>query len=345
MAAKVITDDQAVAGWLEHLEASRGRSARTLEVYSLALERLRKFLEHDGRALVDANAQELETFCGIWLHKLGVVARSRKPYISAVKGFYGWLRKQGHIRANPAESLLHPQVGRKLPRAMSLANAERLMWAPDLGTFIGIRDAAMLSLMIGCGIRVGGLIMLNESNLRTIKIDNTPRMVLRVLEKGDKERMVPVPREAEMLLRVYLGHEELAEIDRDILDRRGQADKVLFVSVRSTLLDPSEHRGENRRLTRKAVHDLVQRYGKRLGIPRDELHPHAMRHLFGTELIEENVTTLAVQDLMGHSDPKSTEIYVHLAVRRKAGLIDQHGPLGRINTPVRDLLKRLPPGS
>lgn len=345
MPPKLITDDQAVDGWLQYLEANRGRKERTIEVYSLALTRLRKFLEHDGRSLVDANAQELETFTGIWLHKLGVVARSRKPYISAVKGFYAWLRKQGHIRTNPAQELMHPIAGRTLPVLMELTNAERLMWAPDLGTFIGIRDAAMLSLMIGCGLRVGGLVNLNENNLRTVKIDNAQRMVLRVLEKGNKERMIPVPREAEMLLRVYLGHEELADIDRDIVNARGQPDKVLFVSVRSTRLDESEHRGEKRRLTRKAVHDMVQRYGKRLGIPKGELHPHAMRHLFGTELIEENVTTLAVQDLMGHADPRSTEIYVHLAVRRKAGLIDKHGPLGRINTPVRDLLKRLPPGS
>jgi site-specific recombinase XerD len=148
-----------------------------------------------------------------------------------------------------------------------------------------------------------------------------------------------------MLLRVYLGHEELEAIDREILDRRSHPDKVLFVSVRSTLLDASQHRGEKRRLTRKAVHDLIQRYGKRLGLPSSELHPHAMRHLFGTELTEENVPSLAVADLMGHADVKSTDVYVHLAVRRKADLIDKHGPLGRINTPVRDLLKRLPPGN
>lgn len=342
MAHENWTDDEAVEAWLQYMRAARGRSERTIVAYRLALDRLKEFLTQDGRSVIDAKPDELEIFCGLWLHKRGVVARSRKPYISAVKGFYAWLRSKGVVKLDVGRDLLHPVTGKPLPRVISLANAERLMWAPDLATFIGIRDAAILSLLIGCGLRVSGLTGLNESHLKTIEIEGQPRMVLRVTEKGKKERMMPVPREAEMLLRVYLGHEEMADIDRDIVDARGQPDRVLFVSVRSTRVDASEHRGENRRLTRKAVHDLIQRYGRRLGIQGDELHPHALRHLFGTELTEENVPTAAVADLMGHSDIKSTSVYVHLAMRRKASLVDKHGPLGRMKTPVGDLLRRLP---
>ena len=90
--------------------------------------------------------------------------------------------------------------------------------------------------------------------------------------------------------------------------------------------------------------DMVQRYGRRLGIPEEELHPHAFRHLFGTELTEDDVSLASTQDLMGHVDPKSTSVYIQLAQRRKAAVIDKAAPLAKMRTPVSDLLKRLPPG-
>ncbi len=333
------SDEQAIDAWLTFMRMARGRSDRTLEVYELALTRLREFLQ--GKPLLEVDAVDLETFCGLWLHRRGVVAASRKPYISAVRGFYTWLAARSKTDGNAAVQLEHPKAGRPLPRTISLANAERLMWAPDLATLIGIRDAAILSLLIGCGLRVSGLVGLNEGNLHAADLDGAQRMVLRVVEKGMRERIVPVPREAEMLLRVYMGHEELAGVDRHT-NAEGRADKVLFVSMRSTCMPEHLHVGEKRRLTRKAIHDIIQRYGRRLEIPQDQLHPHALRHLFGTELTEEEVPTAALADLMGHADPKTTGIYIHLATRRKIETVDKHGPLGRMKTPVSELLKRLP---
>jgi site-specific recombinase XerD len=341
MADTNAVDELLIDDWLTYMGMVRGCSRRTVDSYRGALVRLLTYLRKGGKTLVQADAVDLETFCGLYLHKQGVIAQSRKPYISAVRGFYNWLTTNKRIPANTAARLEHPITGRPLPRAMTLTNAERLMWAPDMNTFIGIRDAAMLGLLIGCGLRVGGLTALNQGDLQVMEIDREQRMALRTTEKGDKTRILPIPRETEMLIRVYLGHEELARIDRHIKNARGQPDQVLFVSVRSTRHKAHEHRGENRRLTRKAVHDLVQRYGKRLGIPASELHPHAMRHLFGTELQEEDTPTLAMQELLGHADPKSTAVYVRLALRKKAKTIDQAGPMAKMNTPVSELLKRL----
>jgi integrase/recombinase XerD len=344
MAEKNWTDEAAIDAWLEWLEGSRSRSKRTLQCYAMSIRRLHEYLKQQGCALLDADEPQLEMFTGLYLHKKGVVARSRIPYISAVKGFYKFATARGMCRADPARRLEHPSAGKPLPRTISLANAERLMWAPDMGKFIGIRDAAMLSLMIGCGPRVSGLVNLNESSLKVTQIGKETRMTVTFTEKGNRARTIPVPREAEMLLRVYLGHEDLKAIDREIEPKPGQRDRVLFVSVRSTQLRPDKHRGEKRRLTRKAVNDMVRRYGRRLGIPDDELHPHAFRHLFGTELTESDVSLAATQDLMGHADPKSTAIYIQLAQRKRAQLIDQSAPLAKMRTPVSDLLKRLPPG-
>lgn len=333
------TDEEAIDAWLTYMEVNRGRTVRTVESYRSALMRLKEFMA--GKPLVEAEAMELEMFCGLWLHKQGVIARSRKPYISAVKGFYAWLKASGNVKGNAAKELVHPMTGQPLPRTITLAHAEQLMWAPDMGTFIGIRDAAIMSLLIGCGLRVSGLTGLNESNLQTVEIECEPRLTIRTNEKGDKERIMPVPREAEALLRVYLGHEDLAGVDRSFVIK-GRTDKVLFVSVRSTRLAAHEHVGEKRRLTRRAIYDLIRRHGRRVGIPDRELHPHAMRHLFGTELQEEDTPTLTMQELMGHADPKSTSIYAQLAIRKKMSTMDKAAPLSKMKTPVSELLKRLP---
>lgn len=334
------SDEQAIDAWLTYMEVNRGRTVRTVEAYRSALKRLREFMA--GKPLVEAEAMELEMFCGLWLHKQGVIARSRKPYISAVKGFYAWLGATGKAKGNAANQLVHPMTGLPLPRSITLAHAEQLMWAPDMSTFVGIRDAAIMSLLIGCGLRVSGLTSLNESNLQMVEIECQPRLTIRTQEKGNKERIMPVPREAEALLRVYLGHEDLGGIDRSFKVKGGRTDKVLFVSVRSTRLAAHEHVGENRRLTRRAIYDLIRRHGKRVGIPEAELHPHAMRHLFGTELQEEDTPTLTMQELMGHADPKSTRIYAQLAIRKKMTTMDKAAPLSKMKTPVSELLKRLP---
>lgn len=340
MNAENWSDDVAIESWLAYLKGLRGRSDRTIECYQAALVRLKEFMA--GKPLVKADRAELEVFCGLWLHKKGVVARSRKPYISAVKGFYAWLRSMGHIHDDVAKELLHPIIGHPLPRAISLANAERLMWAPDMGTFIGIRDATILSLLIGCGLRVSGLTRLNESDLQTMELESEVRLTIRVTEKGERERIMPVPREAAALLRVYLGHEELARIDRSFKGKGGRTDKVLFITTKSPTLAEHEFIGERRRLSRKGVRDLIQRHGIKKGIPADQLHPHAMRHLFGTELLEEDTSMLSIQELMGHADPKSTAIYAQLAMRKKMKTMDRAAPMSKMTTPVSELLKRLP---
>lgn len=334
-----VADVRLVDAWLTYLGVYRGRQPRTIDSYRHALNRLMEFL--DGKPLATAEPAELEAFSGLWLHRRGVIARSRLPYISAVKGFYAWATKAGHLKRNPAAMLVRPQVGRPLPRSLSLASAEKLMWAPNLNTFQGIRDAAMLALLVGCGIRVSGLVGLNDGSLRNEAVDGKVRLMIRVTEKGNKERLLPVPREAEMLLRIYLDHEELKQCDRDIVDDQGRPDKVLFVNRRNYTVQEHERRGERLRFTRWSVWDMIRRYGKARGIPDDELHPHAFRHLYGTELAEENVDLITRQHLMGHADPKSTEIYTELSLRRKMRVVDQAGPLAKLKTPVSEVLKRI----
>lgn len=324
-----------IDAFLLYKRHNRGRSGRTVQVYGLALSRLSLFFA--DRDPLAATHDELMLFSGAWLHKLGLDAVSRRPHISAMREFYKWLYEQRHIRLNPAADIPYPQSGKRLPRVMTLSNAEKLMWAPDFSTFQGVRDGAMLALLTGCGLRISGLVRLNESNIIQDEIDGKVRLLLKVREKGDKERKMVIPPEADLQLRLYLEHPDLKEIDRALPNN----DQVLFVSTRNRSCPAHEYRGERRRLNRRAVLLTMKKYGQQAGIPDEQLHPHALRHLFGTELAEDNVDILTRQQLMGHANPQSTEIYTHLAMRKLARESDRSNPLAKMRTPVSDLLRQL----
>ncbi len=320
--------------WLAH---NRGRSEVTVTRYRQHLDGLRGWLAEKGVDLVAASLQDVEAFCGIEAHKRGLSPRSRRPLVAAVRMFFSWAHREGLSRQNPAAALSYPKSGMPLPTALSLKNAERLMMAPDLGTFLGVRDAAMLALLVGTGIRVSGLVSLNESSLQWVEYQGQEWLVLKVCEKGKKERLVPAPHEARLLVRAYLGHPDLAEIDRTLPD----GDRVLFVSVRNRLVPAHEYFGESRRLRARHVNQIIEDYGRDAGIPREQLHPHAARHLYGTELAEAGADVLRIQALMGHGSPHTSAIYTRMAMRTLADQVATANPLGKMRTPVSNLVRAM----
>jgi site-specific recombinase XerD len=315
---------------------NQGRAPRTVDMYIDTLQRLNTSLQN--RSFLEATSDELTFFLGPQLHQAGVHALSRRPHVAAVREFYRWLYKhQRLIGANPTSSITYPKSGKSLPLAITLANAEKLMWSIDFRTFQGVRDAAMLAILIGCGLRISGLLSLCREQVEPSIIDGKPRLQIRVREKGDRERLVPVPEDAALMLRVYMDHPDLQAIDARLEDGR----TLLFVSTKNTHCPPHEFHGARRRLNRKTVREMIQRRGKALGIPIEQLHPHAMRHLFGTELAEGDVDILQRQGLMGHAQASSTAIYEQVAIRKKFAAIDKAGPLSKMKTPVTELLQRL----
>lgn len=317
---------------------NKGRSEYTAQVYRRGLRRLEAFLLESGRPWPEATHEDLVLFTGLWLHRLGLRDPiSRRTHVAAVREFYKWCFQRGLVAGWAAEHVPYPEIGRRIPAVMSLASAEKLMWAPDFNTFEGVRDAAILAVLIGCGPRVSGIVGLNESNVLRVEVDGRPRLALKVTEKGKKERLLPVPEQAALLLGIYLEHPALAEIDRTLPD----GDKVLFVNLNNRMVPAHEYRGEHRRLRRRSILDMVKRHGRAAGIPEAQMHPHAMRHLFGTELVEEDTNMLTVQMLLGHADPKTSEIYTHTAMRKLSRVIDKASPLAKMKTPASELLSRL----
>lgn len=323
--------------WLSYKERTQGCAVNTVAKYAKALQRLG---EHFGLLGIDPltiNAEQLEKFAGLELHKLGIGPRARRPMVSAFRGFYAWLFKADLIHSNPAEQLPLPNYGAPLPVSLSLGNAERLIMAPGLDTFAGVRDTALFSVMLGTGARVGGLAGLNESALRWLNFDGRERLAIELTEKGSKSRLLPVPEEARLLVRAYLGHPELSAIDRTLSD----GDRVLWCSINNRQISPDNYHGEARRLTARSIDKMIKRHGAAAGIPLDQLHVHAARHLVGIEMEEDGVNILTMQAILGHSDPKSTQIYSRMAPGKLAKITDQSSPLAKINTPVTELAKQL----
>jgi len=335
-----LTGDRALVDrWLDYKRYNQGVSGRTAGKYRQCLLRLTRFLAERGVDLLTATPQQLHEFVGLHLHKEGHSPRSRRPSVAAVRGFYDWAyRTLGAHAENLAAKIPYPNAGEPLPIPMGLENAEKLLMEPDIRTLAGLRDAAIFSVLIGCGPRVSGLCAMNEQDLQWFRgEDGTERLIIKLREKGKKERLVPAPFETGLLLRAYLGHPDLDQIDRTL----PKGDRVLWVNFRNSRCEAHEHYGERRRLTQRGVHDLLLYYGRRCGLPADQCHPHALRHTYGTELAEAEVDMARIQMLMGHAKASTTELYIHLSLRRMVNSVDKGNPLGKISTPVSELAQQL----
>jgi site-specific recombinase XerD len=338
MAHKLIQDWQ---DWFEH---SKGRSAATVATYERYLDRLDIYLFNKEKELITANRADLEAFSGKEAHKEGLKPASRRPLISAIRSFYGWLLNQGHIESNPAEKLVYPRAGKPLPTLIRLQSLEMLFSdCKDLDDLVTARDAAMLAVLASTGIRVSGLVGLNEESIY-VETDKNGLTIylLRVEEKGKKERIVPLRFDSFIYLDAYLQHPEFLAMKSQRLLENGE--HVLFIQMNRGKCPEHEWYGEARRLGKNSVGNMLHRRGSRLGIPDKELHPHAFRHLVATEYSEDGVPLNEIQMLLGHESIEYTRLYIRLSIRRLAATVERSSPMAKIVTAgglvARELQKR-----
>ncbi len=336
-----MSEIELIDAWLDWKLCSQGRAEGTVNKYRLYLLRLVAFLAARNASLMRASFDDLRVFTGEHAHKdLKLTARTRRPLVACVRGFYGWLNNNGLRSDFPAARLEYPRSGRTLPTTMMIADAEKILMQPDLDTFAGVRDAALLATLFGTGLRMAGLVGLNESSLCFYRDDfGRDRLAIKVKEKGDHERLVPAPDDVMFLIRAYLGHPELKCIDRVL----GDGDRVLFVSVRNRSIPDHDYYGEARRISSRSVDDMIKKYGRAAGVSEKRLHAHAARHMYGTEMAEDDVDIITRQKLMGHADVNTLAIYTQLALRRLSKVVDKSNPLAKIRTPVsgiREILEK-----
>jgi integrase/recombinase XerD len=277
--------------FLQSLRVEEGASPLTVSAYRRDLRRLAAFLVARDRALETARPADLVAHLGA-LHARGLGPRTRARQIAAIRGFYRFARAAGRVADDPAALLESPRLPRRLPRALSRADAQALVEAPGGDGPRGLRDRAILELLYGSGLRASEIVGLRPGDL------DLHGQFLVCHGKGSRQRLVPVGGEARKALRAYLEHA------RPVLVRRRDPD-TLFVN----------HRG--RPLSRQGLWGLVRQYAGRLGLPR--AFPHALRHSFASHLLEGGADLRSVQALLGHADIGTTEVYTHLptdAVRR-----------------------------
>ncbi|XOZ33718.1 site-specific tyrosine recombinase XerD [Halomonadaceae bacterium KBTZ08] len=296
-------NEQLVASFSESLWLESGLSDRSRLSYESDLRQFARWLAQDypGRDLVGVDRTCLMDYLS---HELTRGARSSTAArrLSCLRRFYRYLLREGIISEDPTLRLDSPRQARRLPDTLTEADVEALLDTPATDDAIELRDRAMMELLYACGLRVSELVALRLSQV------NRRQGVVRLLGKGNKERLVPLGEEALEWLEQYLQ----------------QARPGLAEGTGSDALFPG---GRGGHLTRQAFWYRIRRYAVRAGI-RKPLSPHTLRHAFATHLLNHGADLRVVQMLLGHSDLSTTQIYTHVARERLNQLHQSHHPRG-----------------
>lgn len=287
--------------FLDALWMEQGLSDHTLAAYRSDLKGLAVFLKGNGRSLASARRQDVLGYLSLRV-KAGARPRTTSRLLSSIRRLYQYMVREGGLEADPSAQIDAPKLGRTLPKALTEADVEVLLRAPDVNQSLGMRDRAMLELLYASGLRVSELVHLQASQI------NLRQGVLRVVGKGNKERLVPLGEEAVDWVRRF------AEEARPRL-LQGRTCDAFFVT----------QRGEG--MTRQAFWYLVKRYARSAGIAA-VLSPHSLRHSFATHLLNHGADLRALQMLLGHSNLSTTQIYTHVARERLKGVHAMHHPRG-----------------
>ena len=270
----------------DYLQFERGVSPRTLEAYGRDLKRL---VDYAARLGIDDVARLTPGHLREFVYDLkdqGLQATSIRRTLSGIRSYFGFLIAEGHLQADPTEQVEMPKVWRKLPGVLSREDVEKILDAPQINDRLYWRDKALLEFAYASGVRV--------SELATLKLRDVDLQegVATVFGKGAKERMVPFGRTAQRALDIYMRE------TRPALERRaGQG--TVFLNA------------QGRPLTRMGIWKILRKHVRRAGL-RKRVTPHTLRHCFATHLLEGGADLAAVQEMLGHADISTTQIYTHV---------------------------------
>ena len=305
--------DDDIRRHLVHLEVERRLAARTLAAYGQAFERLAQFAAAQPVALREVQIHHVRRWAA-QLHARGLASRSIALELSAWRGFYRWLGRDGLVALNPVEGVRAPRAAKPLPKALSVEQAVALaeQHSEDGSPVLAARDHCVVELLYGCGLRVGELVGLDlQAGGATRGWIDASDATAHVFGKGSKRRSLPVGGAALKALAGWLAlRGELANA----------AEPALFVSNRGTRLTPSQVRS---RLKLQAV---------RAGLPT-HVHPHMLRHSFASHLLQSSGDLRAVQELLGHANISTTQVYTKLDFGHLSKVYDAAHPRAKRKAP------------
>jgi integrase/recombinase XerD len=290
-----------VERFLDFLWMEQGLSDNTLSSYRTDLKKFAEWLTMHNIELLAVDAADLQSYLN-WRFKQRLSPRSTARFLSTIRRFYGYCVQERLMDSDPSLNIESPKLGTSLPHTLTEAEVDHLLQSPDLDTALGIRDKAMLELMYGSGLRVTELVSLELSQM------SLRQGVVRIIGKGNKERLVP------------MGEEALAAIELYLKSARGEllgskASDIVFLSRRG------------QQMTRQTFWHRIKFYAKQAGI-RKHLSPHTLRHAFATHLLNHGADLRTLQLLLGHSDLSTTQIYTYVAKERLKQMHQQHHPRG-----------------
>ena len=276
--------------FVSYLIVEKGASEKTVEAYGRDLIRYLKWVDECGFGSLEMIDREIITAYLLELNELQYAASSLKRSASAIKSFHKFCFREALAQQDPTARLNLPKIPDTLPHVLSIEQANRLLDQPFPPTPAGLRDKAMLEVFYGCGLRVSELVGLDRAAVQTSE------GYLRVTGKGDKQRVVPISGMAQRSLTEYLGK------GREDLHPKGLSSPpdgiAVFLNSRGL------------RISRQGVFKIVDFFGRQVGI--DGLHPHTLRHTFATHLLEGGADLRAIQEMLGHADISTTQIYTHI---------------------------------
>ncbi len=273
--------------YLSIIRLEKNLSENTAASYKNDLTALIRYLEDFGiKDPSEITYKHLSSFFKA-INNIGLTSSSAARYYSSIKGFFLYLVKSNYITNNPVEKLSSPKLKKSLPAVLSVSEVDSILAKPETEDKLGLRDKAVLELLYACGTRVSELTDLKISDLFFSE------EVIRVFGKGSKERLIPIGSSAINWITKYLAE------SRTLLQKDLKSENYVFLNNRG------------KKLSRMGVWKIVSRYSKEAGIKK-EVHPHTFRHSFATHLLEGGADLRAVQEMLGHVDISTTQIYTHI---------------------------------
>ncbi|MBI1223223.1 MAG: site-specific tyrosine recombinase XerD [Bacteroidetes bacterium] len=291
-----------IRGFRNYLRLEKSLSGNSLDAYLHDVVKLTQFLEDQEitKAPAEISSHELRHFLR-WIAEMGLSSSTQARILSGVRAFYKYQLMEDLIHEDPTELLEGPKLGRKLPDTLDYSEIEKLLNAIDRSTPEGERNRAMLEVLYGCGLRVSELINLQISNIFP------EEHFVRVVGKGDKERLIPIGTSALKHIMIYL------QLVRVHIQPQADSVDTLFLNNRG------------RGLSRVMVFTIIKNLAKQIGLKKS-ISPHTFRHSFATHLVEGGADLRAVQQMLGHESITTTEIYTHLDREFLKNVVNRYHP-------------------
>ena len=291
--------DEIIKNYVKYLKLERNFTKNTLEAYTHDIQYLLEYVEQNNLSLLNLKLEDLEAFSAS-LHDKGISARTQARILSGVRSFYRFLVLDDYIPDDPTELLVFPQLGKHLPEYLTVEEVDQLESAIDLTKWEGQRNKAIIETLFSCGLRVSELVNLKKSDIFE------EEKFIRVFGKGNKERLVPIAGEA--LKQINLWY-----IDRNLMKIKPGEEDYVFLNRRGA------------HLTRTMILIMIKNYAKEAAIQKT-ISPHTLRHSFATALLKGGADLRVIQEMLGHEDIGTTEVYTHLEVSDLRKTILEHHP-------------------